>query len=109
MTTEEFFTNLETAYAERLAKRAVEWQAKYPEKAREIRDAVAAQFRADPEPGSLLWQTREAAVVEAIRALKGWPTLREYVRLQAGMEPDPPIVPLRIIPPRVDRHDAKAK
>jgi hypothetical protein len=112
-TADEIFTSLETAYAERLAKRATEWQVRYPDEAKTLREAIDAQYRrpgmTEPEKGSLQWQMIEAAVVEAIRAKKGWPTLREYERLQGGLEPSPPMVRLHIVPPAVERVDHKAK
>lgn len=109
MTAEELFTSLESDYTARLEKRAQQWSVKHPEEAKALRDAIDAHFEREPEPGGLLWLAREAAVVEAIRAKKGWPTMREYVRLQSGEELPPPIVPLRIVPPAVERFDAKAK
>lgn len=91
MTSDEIFANLAAAYAERLEKRAQEWQVKHPDEAKQIREEVTARFRRamkpDPEPGSIQWLMVEAAVVDAIRAKKGWPTLREYERIQAGEEP----------------------
>ena len=105
----DIIASLEEAYAERLALRATQWSTKHPEEAKALRDAIDAHFEREPEPGGLLWLAREAAVVEAIRAKKGWPTMREYVRLQSGEELPPPIVPLRIVPPAVERFDAKAK
>lgn len=101
--------NLEEFYAASLAEKATRWQTRNPEEAKTIREAVTIQFRrpgmSDPEPGTLAWLTLEAAIVEAIRAKKGWPTLRAFTLLQAGEEPAPPIVPLKIVPPKVDRED----
>lgn len=111
MTVDDVFTNLETAYQERLEQRAIQWQQKHPEEAKLLRESIDQHFEREPEPGGLLWQAREAAIVEAIRAKKGWPTLREYVRLQAGKEPDPPTyVPPKLKPaPAVEREDRKRK
>ena len=113
MTAEELFTSLETEYAARLEKRAQQWQLKYPAEAKALRESIDAHFEREPLPGGLLWLAREAAVVEAIRQKKGWPSMREFVRLQGGEEPAPPIVPLKLIPkavpPPVERFDAKAK
>jgi hypothetical protein len=82
--------SLEATYAAALAEKAARWQARHPDAAKQIREAVAAKFRpvGSPEPpaGSLQWLTFEAAVVEAIRAQEGWPTEREFVRIQAGQE-----------------------
>lgn len=116
MSDDDIFAALEAAYAERLEQRAVLWQTKHPEEARALRESVAVQFRRpgmpDPEPGSLAWLTIEAAVVEAIRAKKGWPTLREWERLNAGHEPAPPVrtthpKPLPM-PKNLERVDHKA-
>lgn len=110
MTADELIVNLETAYQERLEKRALQWQAKHPEEARLLRESIDSHFEREPEPGGLLWQAREAAIVEAIRAKKGWPTLREYVRLQAGQEPDAPTyVPPKLKTVAVERVDHKAR
>jgi hypothetical protein len=110
MTGEELFTNLEADYEERLAKRATLWQVKHPEEAKRLRAEIDAHFEREPEPGGLLWQAREAAIVEAIRAKKGWPTLREYVRLQAGQEPAPPTyVPPKLKAVTTERVDHKAR
>jgi hypothetical protein len=99
MTTPDIIANLEAAYAAALAEKATRWQARHPADAKQIREAVAAQFRragtTDPEPGTLAWMTLEAAVIEAIRAAQGWPTEREFVRLQAGEETP------RYVPPKL--------
>ncbi len=114
MTDIDILDNIENAYAERLAQRATEWQTKHPAEAKQLREDVTAKYRRagkpDPEPGSFPWLMLEAAVVEAIRAKKGWPTLREFERLQAGHEtPSPPIMPLRKpVAPTRDYDDRKA-
>ena len=113
MTAEELFTSLEADYTARLEKRAQQWQVKHPEEAKALRESIDAHFEREPLPGGLLWLAREAAVVEAIRQQKGWPSMREFVRLQGGEEQPPPIVPLKIIPkaaaPARDYDDRKLK
>lgn len=110
MTTTDIIANLEAAYAAALTEKATRWQARHPEEAKQIREAVAVQFRgsgtSDPEPGTLAWMTLEAAVVEAIRAAQGWPTEREFVRLQAGEETPryvPPVLKPRPVREVADR------
>lgn len=102
--------NLEEAYAARLAQRATEWQVKHPEEAKRLREDIDRHFEKEPEPGSLVWLAREAAILEAIRLKKHWPSMREYVRLQAGEEPAPPqYVPPKLKAPAVERIDNKAR
>lgn len=100
--------NLGEAYARRLEERAAQWSVKHPEEAKLIREEVSVRFRRanrpDPEPGSIQWLMIEAAIVDAIRAKKGWPTQREYEQLQAGQEPTPK-APIR---PAVSTVDHKA-
>lgn len=102
--------SIETAYADRLAERATLWQTRHPELAKRLREDIDRHFGKEPEPGSLVWQAREAAIVEAIRQKKGWPTMREYVRLQGGEEPSPPryLLPVLKKGPVRDLADGKA-
>lgn len=109
---EDILTNLENDYADRLTKRAVEWQTKHPDEAKALREEVAAKYRRtgkpDPEPGSFPWMMLEAAVVEAIRVKKGWPTMRQFQDLQAGIQP-PRYVPPKLRQPTREFDDHKAK
>lgn len=109
MTGEELFTNLEADYAARLEQRAQQWQTRHPEEAKRLREDIDRHFGKEPEPGSLVWLSREAAIVEAIRQKNGWPTMREYVRLQAGEEvAAPKYVPPKLKTPTAEREDRKA-
>lgn len=105
---------LEQQYALKLEHFAKQWESKHPAEAKAIREQVTAEFaiagQPMPEPGSLRWHVFEQDVVEKIRVLKGWRTVRQWMLDPAN---NPPIVPespvLKIVPPAVDRFDHKAK
>lgn len=92
---------VEEDYRQRLAKRCTEWQVRHPEEAKQVRAEVAVKFarvdRPEPEPGSLCWHMIEEAVTEAIRARKGWPTVRQFMLDQ---KPSAPYVAPRPVPIR---------
>lgn len=82
---------LENDYAARLTTRAAEWIAKHPEEAATLRAEAWEKMRragqSFPEPQTMQGRMVDAAVVEAIRKLKKWPSIREFMALQAGKEP----------------------
>lgn len=104
---------LEQQYTMMLEHRAKQWERNHPDEARAIREQVAAEFKAwgrpMPEPGSLRWHVFEQDVVEKIRVLKGWRTVRQWM-----LDPrnNPPVAPQynppKIVHPVVERVDHKA-
>jgi hypothetical protein len=101
---------LEQQYALKLEHRAKQWERHNPDQAKAIREQVATEFalagQPNPEPGSLRWHVFEQDVVEKIRVLKGWRTVRQWMLDPAN---NPPVAPTynapKITPPAVERED----
>jgi len=67
-------------YEARLAERVAQWEAKHPDEAAELRLAVRREngLLVAPPPESFRGQVLERHFWEKVRALRGWPTEREW-------------------------------